>query len=718
MPSGPFEVGDRDGVLRCFDATAGSVYAWICRLIGGESGAAALLAAVYLRLDDQRTLGGPASVDGLRLEATAFAVAASTSDSAEAAPRVLEAAVADLAIRQHRDPSEIAAIVGVSLADLDRRIADVRSRYGTGAAGSSPIFDGGWLDDIARSTARRAIEDGHVDPLRPPAPRAPAGTERRDPSTPAVSGGSGGRSRRTVVIALAAVATLLIGVSWWTSDSDHSSAPDGTPLDLGSPASNATTTDATDPPSTVRVVTTSETTEPSTSVPYAGVPLRLSPGYTIQTPVGMEPTGLYESPADESAQDLTEADAWLQLWAEPEASRVTGRWIAMSTRGTDDSIGYVRAGFTRVAGENFVGLRQVHPDGVIELELRITRVSRVIGVNISSFGVPEADLERVAVSLVHFQPPTTVPSQQLLAAAFEPSPAVQDVMRGMELLRSGPAWCCGVYSAPSPPVASRTLTFSAVDDPEQRQWLSVATSDGIMETGLDRFLVERSSDPSAPTNPTATTMVGDRVVHVSGSTWMDGNRLMTNNTAWWIERGRTISVSASMSLTDLLAVVATARLATSEEWLQLNEQIALRPTISYHDPFADDTINIGTVVLDDGSNWSLVVDGGAQHGQLTVNGGSLGGQNTSGAILPNDGRDGVVEYDSIDATGLIIVLHDVVDSPAQVRVTVPGRDPTVVPLVQIDGTNVWMGFDAFAQMPPYSIEQIDATGAVVRFLTT
>ena len=744
-PGGSFEVRDHDGALQCFDATAAALYPWICRLIGGETAAGALLASVYLRLDEQVAAAGRVSVDTVRLEATAFALAAAVDDdtsiSASSGVRsaVVDRALVVLAIEQRRDPVEIAAILGISVSDLDARLEDVRSRFGGASGRSSPTSGGGWLDDVTRSTAREAIERGRFS--APPMgshgaaqlPRPRHGVTHDPPQV----GDHGGpprrraptRTRRAKVTALVAVTALLALGIWWSSSSDtgSSSSPDGTPLQLGASDTRGSISDSTEPPRTVRSSSTDTvnetgavtgTTEPSTSVPYAGAPLHLSPGFLLgQTPESMQPNGLYESPADQNVQDMENADQWFQLWAEPEASRVSGRWLVISTVASSQNVGSLRAGWTRLAGDSFTGLSQVHADGVLDLDLRIRRPGDDIGVSISSFGIPQTELERVAASLVHFDSPTSTSNPRILPALLEPSPAVSDVMQGMELIGSGATWCCGITGPPTVPVDSRTVTYASIDDPQHGPWLSIQTSDGLTASPFDRFLIERSTDPVAPQNATSTVVVGDRVVHVAAASWFDGAGTTTSNTAWWVEDGRTISLSGTVDLGELLALVPTAHRATGGEWLQLNEQIALQPSVRYDDPLAGPTVRIGSVKMDDGSTWSLTLGAGAGSGELVMTGGASGEQSFGGLVSLNDGQAGVVEYDSVDATAVIVVLHDPVPEQAQVRVTVAGRPPSLVPLVHVDGTDVWAAFDAFVELPPYTVELVDAAGTSLQTLT-
>lgn len=723
-PGGPFEVRDRDGVLQCFDATAAALYPWICRLIGGEHAAGAVLAAVYLRLEEQVSAAGPATIDVVRLEALAFALAAAEDNSASpgsssAPAHVTERALVELAIEQHREPAEIAAIVGISLAELDGRVASVRSRISGLGAGRSAASGAGWLDDVTRSAARDAIERSRV--TAPPVRSQAASDTNAQPRPTAQN-----HSRRMWVIALASVTTVLAAGFWWSSSpgTGRSSSPDGTPLELGTPDTKPTTTTGpTDPLSAVRTDTASantiaiaNTSEPSTSVPYAGRALRLSPGFSIDVPEGMQPIGLSESPADENLQDPTIADQWFQLWAEPEASRISGRWLAIDTVADENNVGSLRTGWTRLAGAGYAGLRLTHPDGVIDLDLKISRPAGDIGVSITSFGISDVDLVRVAASLVHFDSPIPAPNARLLPALLEPSLSVSDVMRGMELIGTGPTSCCGIKGPSRAPVDSRTVTYSSIDDPHHGPWLSIQTSDGIIASPFERFLTERSGDPSAPQNATSTVAVGDRIVHVNGATSFDGASTTMSNIVWWVQDGRTISLSGSVSLGQLLALVSTAHRATENEWLQLNERIALQPTVVYDDPLAGPTTQIGSVHLDDASTWSFTLGAGARVGQLMTSGGALGEQAFGGPVSPSDGHDVVIEYDNISATGVIVMLHDPVPARALVRVTVAGRPPSLVPLVHVDGTDVWSAFDAFAQLPPYTVELVDTTGVVLRTL--
>lgn len=730
---GPYDVGGQPDLLVCFDTTASTLFAWISTLVDGNHElAAAVLADTYLDVQRTALASGSAPVHGIELAVAAYAatVARGAAGSGVHPDQVTERALFTLGVRDGCPTEDIATILGVPAEDAARVLASVRARADVVVG----LGVDGWLDDSTRNRARSAVMTGRrIERPDQPGPSqivVPtsgvmsewAGSDRPERDRAGSGASEQRRPRRLVAFAATGVAALLVAAVIWLSPSgsDRSNGPDGTELALGQRDSTATT-DATPattdgPTSTVRPATTVET---STAEPrFQGPELTLSPGYILtDVPAGLQPTALYESPADDSSQQLQGLDGWFQLWTSPGATRSTGRWMAMATGQQSPLFAFAQSDRVRIAGDGFRGTKTVSSDGVLQLDLIVQVSGDDVTVSMVSFGIPETDLISVAMSLSHFDAPNEGDSTSIESATFQPVGPGLGVLQGLEMVESGAAGCCGVYGVQQPAPASRQINYGVLAPGPATSNVWIDTRNGTARTEYSRFAEPRSPDPDAPQNSDSTEQIGARVVHVSGSDASGLPDQPAYTSVWWVEGGRTISITAQMSVSQMVALVPSVRLATEDEWLQLNEDVFIsapeRP--AYHDPMTGPTVSLGSVTLAEGSV-SARIDGAATAlelgfatGQMSSFGGAYGWH--------VDPEHPVTQYDTVDSTVLVIAVPGA-EPGSQVRVTVEGRDPRDVPLVPIGESGVSAALDAFNELPIYTVELLDPAGNVVRLLTT
>ncbi len=148
-----------------------------------------------------------------------------------------------------------------------------------------------------------------------------------------------------------------------------------------------------------------------------------------------------------------------------------------------------------------------------------------------------------------------------------------------------------------------------------------------------------------------------------------------------------------------VAAVASARPATDDEWTQLLDDA--------QNPPQDDVVVTSTVIsgtLADTGRWTgQVVDG-----SFYVTTDTLGWSASFDATAP---------IHRFVATDVDIVLATTApgDTARTMRITIDGREPVDVPLVEISGTGSWTGawVDTSIVAAPIHVELLDADGVVV-----
>ncbi|MEO6125925.1 MAG: hypothetical protein ABIR32_19670 [Ilumatobacteraceae bacterium] len=284
----------------------------------------------------------------------------------------------------------------------------------------------------------------------------------------------------------------------------------------------------------------------------------------------------------------------------------------------------------------------------------------------------------------------------------------------MEVIDAGPSSCCGL-SRDADPADSRQVDYFDPDPNDgQPTSLWIETRDSVGRSALDQLL----SNPSGSIEPTTTSIIelGDRLIHLVEVTQTEDDVPFTYSNGWWTEQSQTITVGGSYGAQDLLILIGSVRRATQDEWLQLNEDAfdtnQRGPTDTWIDPMQSRQ-TIATVPLANDSEYSLDVSADGTTAEII--------RKDKWILSTQDqvtwsASDVVTELTTLRATLLIISIPD--QPPGtNVRVTVIGREPKVIELVPLAGSNASVGFDAFTQLPPYTVELLDAAGGVVQVLT-
>ncbi|MEO6125923.1 MAG: hypothetical protein ABIR32_19660 [Ilumatobacteraceae bacterium] len=738
-PGGPYPVADRDGLLCCFDETAAGLFTFICRLVGGERGIVEpLLANVYIRISDQTAADAAAFVNAASLHAVAVATATEVAarrwggDGSE----VRERALIDLGIVDDRTIDEISAVVALPSADVAVRLDSLRRRYNTREDAEQQLrVSELWFDDDTRSRIRLAVGVGSLVAIDAADMRhtevAPGWdvasfttdyeAQRQTPAAPTPDERRPSR-RLKVGAALGIAAVLTAGFFWVTPNRE--SPPDEAALTENSTGTTATT----DAPETKPAPTTTADDAPTITVDaYERSGLQLSPGFILtNVPAGWRIGGLWESLADE--QVVSESSGgWFQLWAEPGATRTTGRWLALATSFTPGHESFVDGDRNeRFAGPGYRGLLQVTNDGVEQMTLEVG-AGLPLRVSTASFGLSDDDLIAIATSMERLVPPSglTIGNRR---AQLQPSSVGMARLVGMEVIEAGPSSCCGLYGI-SRPADQRSVQYNRRITPtDDYQAISIHTRDSLDRSELDRFVDPFSIDPTAaPTSfSTSIEQVGDRLVHfteytsgpTTGRTTGQTTATAGLTTAWWSDQSQLVMVYATFSAADLEILIGSIRRASDDEWLQADEDARTAPSVGengdeYVDPMSTRR-SLGPRLTGDGLTYELFVNDTGTAAEINVRS-SSSGSSTGWGIGWTSERP-VTEFESVDAT-LLIVSMPTQPAGSSVRVTVPGREPKVIELRSLAEADASVAFDAFSELPPYTIELLDATGTVVQVLT-
>ena len=84
--------------------------------------------------------------------------------------------------------------------------------------------------------------------------------------------------------------------------------------------------------------------------------------------------------------------------------------------------------------------------------------------------------------------------------------------------------------------------------------------------------------------------------------------------------------------------------------------------------------------------------------------------------LPIDPSNPLTTFETLHATILIAAFDGPTDA-ASLRVTLYRRTPVVVPIVAVPETTLSGAAYVFSELVPYTVELLDANGAVVQTLT-
>lgn len=497
--------------------------------------------------------------------------------------------------------------------------------------------------------------------------------------------------RSTWLMAVAAVVvTGLIGVGIIAAapwDSAEDSAPTTTiaavsPTPVTTPAT-VTTGDA-----------TPVTTRGPAGVQFDGVPTAPA-GVLLENPGDLQLSGVYSDPtaASNPFDNMLEVD----LWTMPDATRSSGRWLAITATDVARPYQSLVTDAIRVDLDGRVALLGTSVDGVFSLS--VTR-SDGSWIEMTGFGFAIDEIVRIADTV------------QAHSAGIDYG----------DLASSG-----GPLELFPPPISALASVFNEL----------AAAAFGTVEATVayaDRYWLKHVAVLVAPRHPQAATLTEfllppwpDATAQgIGGQTTViaaDGtHRLVTlgslpdrgiNALAQWTWDDRVISViGTNITPRELFALIADARLSGVDEWRDLAIQSANGQLHVDETPMAAPTPS-GSGTLADGTTWQADV----RPGWLTLYGDDFGGQ-----VAVDAGPEPALRTYSTAAATFVVAtsawpagverslrvrLSTVVDG-----VAVP-LDPAAVPMVQIGETTAYIGVYGFSEIADGVAEIIGADGTVI-----
>ncbi|MCU1368336.1 MAG: hypothetical protein JWL72_216 [Ilumatobacteraceae bacterium] len=697
MPNG--ESGEEraaDDVTAWCDAHAPAVFAWLCRLVGGQE-ATNLLPEVFVKVLPVMPVEPDALLAVAFGLATASAVESASLEDPEptvssepallAAPSdltVLDRALLDLHSVQGRSAEDIAAIIGRPSSEIagiasgaEQRARDVFPDSTFAEIGRSRET---WLDDQTRARCREAIT-GITDSSDPADGGRPAGAR---PARGARSARGPMSARARAVAVVAVVALLSLGLYWLHSGTEPSTRDSATPT---TPASGPTE----------------------------------APGFVLGTaPAGFVAAG---SVRIEAAPSGGSAPGQLQLWATPDAQRTAGRWFAVVTERCapiDTSITVASGASARVSVNGVSGVITGSADGVRTLRAQSGTnelTSRTLVVE--AFGYTNDQLVAVASTVLlgdrvkdpsELATPSCATDQPDVVTEFDASFGA--VKRGMKRLLALP-WYGSTTLEPDTDGRERRIVEYRSASSQVPVRVTTRTLDEHHAT-LVRFLQPASDDPQAPRAPARSAEVAGRDATVSAA--IDAAGVVIGNAVEFVDGNRMVDVSAPGTLAEMRAILATARLATDTEWADLrvtgtgaNPPIdpSSRPLPSAPPLSVAQLVDVGSSTTASGMTWQLLV--GTDPDVLQFELPALGAVYQEPFTLGSG--PAVHAFYTVDST--IIVASLVPPAPGlSVRVTVAGIAGQPAALRAAKG-DVQFAIVAFDDVGPITVDLVNPDGSVV-----
>lgn len=665
------EQADQASTIPMFDEASAAVFACLCRLTDGDGARAQeLLVETFVTASSAADVAN--SVTDLVDIARRLHLAADRS------PDHVERVVADMHLVDHRPISDIAAVVDQS-ADLVAVIVDSLATAPHADLRSGEI----WFDDARRSEAQLAIAD-----------RLPG----FDGST------SVRRSRRRAVIgaALAAGAALIALTIWVRSGNeagDTASLPTTVPSTTSAPTS---TTSA--PTTTAADVDTTDVAPTDFTVPDETIDTSLPEsdpvGFILDPPL----PGFVEFGAGFAVfgGGGGEPPFPLSVWATSDAGPASGRWLALEVDVDDASIVASESGDQQrleIAGDS--ALMTTSPLGVHRFVVSKGEGNQIETV---SYGI---DPDKVVALIAA----TTPGPNDLPTFGADAAPALD----GLDLIASTRTDQSGLGMSTFVTDGTSVLYQNS----DSGASFAITTSPQAPNDLLLASLVFG--------NPHETTR---EVVSIDGRQVVVATRVFeeshTVKYAMWHAGANTISLGGLLSSDELTLAIRSTRRATEPEWQELEH--ALPPPSTYEETppeGPEHSEEIGAVTASDTSSWTFrLSDLDVGLGTASVLIDQLSTPDASSSYLPElqnqlplsiDPNNALTRFETTRAT-ILVAAFDGPTAATSMRVTLYRRTPVTVPIVAVPETTLSGAAYVFSELVPYTVELLDANGAVLQTL--
>ena len=679
---------DHAAVLACFDETAATVFGVLCQLCAGDADLAVhLLDETYAYLARVASSSYGVDVDRRWMIDAAHSVYAAHARPGrdEGDPIAALAPAERVIVRLHdverRGPSEIALLIGSTVGDVERSLANGRAVLAPPGSGTSTAdaFRRGdvWFDDAMRTRARDRIGGGRVT-----APETTGAEEaaRADENPSALM------SRRTMIgVGAGASIAALIGLGLWFGSSIGNEHADGNELPepptttaprvrTTTPTTLADDTDTTD--DTIVRGTDTTAAETSTTIALADTGFIIDPLPEGWVPAGGGDSG-YPPPS------------WFQLWASADAAHTAGRWLAISV----GSFGWggpqlARPGNRRQIVGGLEALTSTDEDGIINV-LAATDPDEE-WIDVYAYGLTIDALDAFVGS-------TTFSRTEAPSFGSEASVTLD----GLDLRISRPGGGFGPFPWSA---STRGAWYSS---PAGDKFIVVEAGPQVTD---DLFAIALVEPPS--TDPVATVQAPTGIVDVAGRRIV-AISLFDQTSLFWHSGAYTIALRSNSSFTELLDLAARTRQATPDEWqAQLEAAPVYTDGPEEPDPTTPPLREIGHGGSSSGTRVFIrmgIADEAAMTVQITHRNGTIE------APYDFDPSHPVTVWIATDVT-IIVAVFQSPDPTARLRVSLDAVPAALVALVQLGESEYYAAAYVFDDVADFTVALVDTNGTVIQEL--
>lgn len=429
-------------------------------------------------------------------------------------------------------------------------------------------------------------------------------------------------------------------------------------------------------PTAAPITSTSVTSQTSQPAPTSTLPPEpLVPYYAADPPRG------YKVQYAEFVDSQFRPQHDFQLWAKPGAEGTSGSWFSLSSfRGT--STIYAQNAYRLQLDDMTLAITH-DPVGQTSAQLSNNRSSSVL---ITAFGWTDEELIRFAQSL---NLDTTGPS------FTDPT-----IIAGYELITTVQPWLT------MQGLASEQVYYTTSDNPYGGFGITVAPIEPLLARGglgMDRqtavrFLLDH-----------ATPFTVDGHQAVAGN-WLDQNGY---SLATWTASDHIVTVSGQMPVAQLISIARTVHQVPVEEWNGMRLQVTMNNTEANAnnasaEPNAPVPISSGTDAA--GKAWTIDVSV-ADYGTARQVNWTLG--RSADMTIPTESAQ-INTYVDNSRTYVLADLPRALAAGDELRVTLAGLDPVIVPFTDIDQTldRTFAGY-AFSETGPYTAEIVGPDGSAL-----
>ena len=368
-----------------------------------------------------------------------------------------------------------------------------------------------------------------------------------------------------------------------------------------------------------------------------------------------------------------------QLWATPDATGTSGSWFSIySVLQGDDALFAVDAYRLQPGDSPMAISRTSTGQSVVQFF-----VNRSVSITLTAFGWSDPDLVRLAESVI--------------ADDGDVSLADPSLIDGYQMISSVQPWLA-VLGTPA-----ENIFYSSSTNPDSGIGVFVALRPPPNAGGatLDRqialrFLLDRATQFDVDGHVAVAGVTTDQV-HVSLASWIAGDHIVT--------------VSAAMSVPELISVARTVHEVSFEDWNGMRFQAA---RFSSDNNFGDyqetDPVPVSFGTDAAGQPWSIQVSMATYPKHREVN----WHWDNNGFGDRIDGTAQIHTMVDNQRTYVVADLPRAVSATAHLQVTLDGDDPVTVPFNDTDPN-----FDrtfaayAFSEATPYTAQIVGEDGAVL-----